>query len=71
MQISSPADKGSFHNYGSVNVLSAFIEGFTVPVTKQGVGAITSQRADGAKQWTLHTTLPASCTAFKVDLSKC
>jgi hypothetical protein len=71
MQISSPADKGSFHNYGKVNVLSAFIEGFTVPLTKQGVGGITSQRADGAKQWIPHVTLPQHCKAFKVDLSKC
>jgi hypothetical protein len=70
MQISSPADKGSFHNYGNVNLLSSFIEGTTLWGGKQGLGDITSKRADGPLQKQFWVTGPLNCPKI-VSLSAC
>jgi hypothetical protein len=61
MQISSPADKGQFVNFGPVNELSANIEGFTVPFSKSGFGFVTSKRAGGAIQKMFWPTGPLNC----------
>jgi hypothetical protein len=70
MQISSPADKGAFVNFGPVNTLSANIEGITLPFSKSGLGNVTSQRGAGAKQSLFWPTGPLNCPKI-VSLSKC
>ena len=70
MQISSPADKGAFVDFGPVNTLSSNIEGITLPFNKSGLGNITSQRASGAPQSQFWLTGPLNCPKI-VSLSKC
>ncbi len=68
MQISSPADKGSYTNYGGVNNLASMIYGFTL--NKSGFGAVTSQRAHGATQSEYFGSAQWNCPR-SVNLSKC
>jgi len=70
MQISSPADKGAFVDFGPVNTLTANIEGITLPFNKSGLGNVTSQRGAGAKQSLFWLTGPLNCPRI-VSLSKC
>jgi hypothetical protein len=71
MQISSPADNGTFMNYGPVNVLKGGIEGYTVPIFQTGVGNVTSSRASQGPRQTWYPSFPLSCTSRGVSLSKC